>query len=181
MKKYMVLLLIFSQITFAFEVPQTIQGKDLVSGKNISIDLQEKDFTGSAVIFLSSHCPCSQSHTDEIKKLSQDFKKIKFVAINSNMDEDVDVAKKYFSETGFAFPVVRDEKAKYANQFKALKTPHAFLMNARGEILYSGGVTSSSQASQAEHLYLREALNDFSAGRDIKVKSGRTLGCMISR
>ncbi len=55
--------------------------------------------------------------------------------------KDAEETKKHFSETHFPFPVLQDKKSKWADQFGALKTPHAFVFNKSGELIYKGGVT----------------------------------------
>lgn len=159
----------------AFEV----RGKSLFDEKEIRVGTDAKK--GVVVVFLSAICPCSQSHTEEIAKLSQDFPEFHFVGVHSNADEGKDVALPYFNKSKLPFPIIQDRDAKIANEFKALKTPHAFVVLNDGSTVYQGGVSSSRDFSHADQKYLREALSDLKAGRKVKISEGRTLGCIISR
>jgi len=156
----------------------SIQGEDLLTGKKTEAVPKTK---GLVVTFLSARCPCSNSHVPLIEKLSQEFPEFQFVAIHSNADEPKDQAQKYFKDAHLTFPVIEDEKSKWANQLKASKTPHAFVMNSNGDILYKGGVTNSADAPSAGQQHLKEALTDIQAGNKVRKAEARSLGCAISR
>ncbi|MGZ5280075.1 MAG: redoxin domain-containing protein [Pseudobdellovibrionaceae bacterium] len=169
------LILLFSQATWA---GFSVQGEDLLTGQKVETLPKGR---GLVVTFLSARCPCSNSHVPLLKKLSQEFPEFQFLAIHSNADEPKEEAQKYFREAHLTFPVLRDEKTKLANQFKASKTPHTFVYNSNGDLLYKGGVTSSADAPSAAQQYLREALTDIQAGNKVRTAEARCLGCAISR
>jgi peroxiredoxin len=174
MKRWPIVLLFFSVNAWA----AVISGQSLLHGGNINIASGK---LGTVVIFMSAKCPCSNSHLNVVKKLAQDFKDYNFVAVHSNSDESVDQAKNYFSAAGLPFPVIEDAGDKIADEYKAFKTPHAFLIAADGKTVFKGGVTNSHEGESAEKNYLRDALSDVQAGRAVKVSEARTLGCAISR
>lgn len=156
-----------------------VQGKDFFLQKDISLSPANKK--ALVVVFLSSRCPCSNSHVTELKNLANEYPDFNYVAVHSNFDEDADVAKKYFKDQNFPFPVIKDEKAKLADQFKAFKTPHAFIIDANGKILYQGGISNSADCQRADRFLLREALVDLHNDKKVRTPEGRTLGCIILR
>lgn len=155
-----------------------ISGPEISTGKETSVKAASK---GLVVVFLSAVCPCSDSHITELKSLPKDFPDFSFIAIHSNADETVESSKKYFDQVKLPFPVIQDQKGKWLDQFKALKTPHAFVIKTGGEIVYQGGVSDSHDFSRAQHKYLREALEDVQSSHKIRTTEGRTLGCAIAR
>jgi thioredoxin-related protein len=155
-----------------------LSGQNIITDQNVKISPGKK---GTVVIFMSTKCPCSQSHMEVIKKLATDFKDFSFVGVHSNSDETREEGKKYFQNAALPFPIIQDSEEKLANELKAAKTPHAFLIATSGEIVYKGGVTNSSVGSSADKQLLRDALNDVENGRQVQVPEGRTLGCVISR
>jgi peroxiredoxin len=155
-----------------------ITGPDISSGKETSVKAVGK---GLVVVFLSAVCPCSDSHITELKSLHEAYPDFSFVAIHSNADESAEAAKKYFDQAKLPFSVIQDQKGKWLDQFKALKTPHAFVIKTGGEIVYQGGVSDSHDFSRAQHKFLREALEDVHADHKIRTAEGRTLGCAIAR
>lgn len=175
----LVLCLLFSVSALSGDFPASIEGPDLIDLKNLQF-LATKD-KPMVVVFLSAKCPCSNSHINELNSLSKEFSNFNFVAVHSNIDEDKKLAKEYFILAKLAFPIISDSSHKIADQFKALKTPHSFVINSQGEALYRGGVSDSSDCSKAEKLYLRLALEDIKQNRPVKVAMGRALGCNITR
>lgn len=161
-------------------VPLIAKGALTTDGTQKTIIFQTAEIA-TVVVFLSATCPCSDSHIPYLKKLKEEFPKINFLAIHSNVDEDQKVTEDYFKKVNLPFDVIQDDNAKLADAFKAYKTPHAFIISNKNKVLYEGGVTSSAKAHTASHFHLRDALEDLTEGREIKVKEVRTLGCAISR
>jgi thioredoxin-related protein len=157
---------------------EPVSGLEIKSGEMRSLVPSKK---GMAIVFLSITCPCSNSHVKELIKLSREYSDYDFVAIHANQDEELKDAKPYFAEAALPFPVLEDVNLTMAERFKARSTPHVFLLDAEGAVLYRGGVSSSKDCEKAGHLYLREALEDLAKGEKVRTPAGRTLGCFISR
>lgn len=161
-------------------LPEKITGSDVITGKSFSYDLNKQE-KATAIVFISAKCPCSMSHVNHLKELSIANPDIKFVGILSNVTETAELAKSTFENSGFSFPIIMDNKAEYAIAFGAVKTPHVFVVGNEKKILFYGGVTDSSNATQASKFYLKEALNAISKGEQPKEKEARALGCYIQR
>jgi hypothetical protein len=157
-------------------LPTAFEGVDLKTSNPVKLERGDK----TVVVFLSARCPCSASHETEIKHLAKEYSGFQFLGVNSNADEDAALAREHFSQSAFPFPVLRDEKSQLANEFGALKTPHAYLI-WRGEIVFEGGVDDSHDQTQAKKHYLREALQAVALGKNPEVARARTLGCAIAR
>ena len=156
-----------------------VDGADVMAKAPIHQTAEGKK--GIVVVFLSAKCPCSDSHIAEMKSLHKDYPEFSFVAVNSNTDESNDLAQEYFKRAGLEFPVIKDKNLELADRYKAFKTPHAFVMNNEGRVLYQGGVSSSRQFATADRKYLREALINIHNDKPVTMEEGRTLGCVISR
>lgn len=156
-----------------------------LTGKNVlTEEAQEVPFASSPVtvaIFMSAKCPCSASHEGLLKELSQQFKNFNFVAIHSNADEDAETTKAHFQQSQLSFPVIADARSHWADKLGALKTPHVYVFNSSGEIVYQGGVTDSHVGPSAKKHFLKEVLEDLQAGKTPRHKEGRALGCYIQR
>lgn len=182
------LLHIFWGLVFALALQSTpaftasssaVEGQAIVDGaKVVATPAGHK---GLVVVFLSSQCPCSNSHINELKSLVTDYPQFQFVGVHSNHDETVESARIYFTQAALPFPVIQDSDLKLADRFKALKTPHSFVLRPDGSIAFQGGVSSSHEFAQAEHKWLREALQDIKQDKKVRTASARTLGCAISR
>jgi len=168
-------LLIFTMPLFA---ASQLKGEDLFTGKEIEVKSGEK---GLVVVFLSAKCPCSISHMPELLELAKTNTKFTFVAVHSNVDETTAEAREYFTQAKLPFTIIKDHDAKIADQYKALKTPHAFVTDSNGKTVFQGGLSDSTDCSESGKRFLREALSDLMAGRKVRVANARPLGCAISR
>lgn len=179
--KELLFLLIFAfsfSAVAATSALKTIPTMPAVGGSAVKLDPKAK---GYVVVFVSAKCPCSNSHIAELKELASQFKEFQFFGVHSNIDETKEMTESYFKKADLPFPLVHDHKAALADELKAYKTPHAFVLSPDGEILYQGGVTNSSNAPKATEHFLKAALEDLKDGRKVKIANGRTLGCVISR
>lgn len=157
-----------------------VSGKSLKSGQERVFQIQGSH-KATVLVFLSAVCPCSNSHLVVLEALSEKHKDFQFVGIHSNADESLSDSEKYFKAASISFEVLQDSRSKIANQMKAFKTPHVFVISPEGQILYQGGVTNSSNAANATQPFLANALEDLSKGQKVRVSEGRTLGCIIVR
>lgn len=155
-------------------------GFDLIEKQNKVIKLSPNE-KGFVLVFLSAKCPCSHSHIRLLNDIKSEYSDFQFLAIHSNQDEKIELASDYFKSVNLNFKVIHDNKATIANQLSAFKTPHVFVMNASGEIIYQGGVTNSAQADRADQIFLREVLEDLKNNKVPRYREKRTLGCIINR
>ncbi len=160
---------------------ESVSGKSLKSGRDIAIAAQTVVKKATVVVFLSAVCPCSNSHISVLNELAEKYKDFQFIGIHSNSDEPVSASESYFKAAALSFDVIQDTGAKLADQFRAFKTPHVFVVSPDGQIVYQGGVTNSSFAPNANRQFLAEALEDISHGVKVRTAEGRTLGCVIAR
>ncbi len=172
------LTLLFSLNSLALVPPQG--GKDVVTGKEIKVTAPTK---ARVVVFLSAHCPCSAAHESVLATLHQRFtpQGVEFLAINSNANETETESKAHFTKARLPFPVIHDPKASWADQFGALKTPHAFVLDGNNDVVFSGGVDDSREAKPDSKQYLALALEAVLAGRKPDPSSVRAIGCVITR
>ncbi len=179
MKFVVLLILAYAEITIACTT-KPLSGKDFRTGTSVTID-PKLNSKGTVVLFLSAKCPCSRSHETSLEALAKEFPEVKFVAVHSNADENEELSGFHFKEAGLSFPVIRDQNARIADEFRALKTPHAFVVGPKGECWFDGGVDDTKDAAKATKHYLKAALTDLRDGREPKEKTVRTLGCVIKR
>ncbi len=182
MKQYLILFasILVSVNTWAAKEVSSIDGTNVLDDKFIHLETKSAA-KGTVVVFMSAKCPCSASHEGLLKDLSAQFKDFKFIAVHANSDETSAATKEHFTAAALPFPVIQDSKSRLANELGALKTPHAFIISPAGEILYQGGVTDSHVGPSAKKQFLKDALEDVQAGKAVRMKEGRALGCFIQR
>lgn len=123
---------------------------------------------GVAVVFLSCKCPYAAQARQPLAELYKTYgKKIAFVGINANQNEGLDDIKAD-AALSFAFPILRDEGAKIADEYGADRTPEAFVIDAEGVIRYHGGVAD-----------LGAALAAVAEGKAVAKPEAKAFGCTI--
>lgn len=144
--------------------------------KNISEHPSKKVF-----VFLSATCPCSEKSMAHLNQLSESYKEIEFVAVDETTGMDFEKSSKIFKEKGLKIAIVDDANFVVADLFNALKTPHAFILDEKNEVLFEGGVANLTDVSSATELYLKNALVQISEHKVVANSKPRTLGCYIKR
>lgn len=150
-------------------------------------DLYRSPSENKVILFLSSKCPCSCSHTEHLNQLHKKYHaKYEFwgVITESYSNSDLPWLRELYESEKFSFPIIWDPQQKLIQKYGALKTPHVTIVKGRGskeEILYQGGVSSKSQFVADSTHYLEENLQALSTTHQVKFKNGRSLGCYIQR
>ncbi|GJM60681.1 thioredoxin family protein [Persicobacter diffluens] len=160
-----------------------------IDGKMMSLaDLS--DNKGAIVIFTCNHCPYAKLYEDRIIALDKKYKGIGYpvVALNPN-DPKIEPADGYqemiqrSKEKGFTFPYLVDKDSKMAKTYGATRTPHVYLLQKEGTdyvVKYIGAIDNNAKnATQADKLYLADALEALIAGKAITKTSSKAIGCTI--
>jgi peroxiredoxin len=170
------------QLVYSINSPRELVGSDVADQSSIHALIRDSS-KGWVIVFLSARCPCSASHEQRLKDLYSEFAPFgfRFLGIHSNADESVEMTRRHFSESHLPFSVLQDDGTRIADRFGAFKTPHVFVLNPQGHILFQGGVDDSHFAQTAHRQYLKEALTAIAAGRSPPQREVRALGCIIKR
>jgi hypothetical protein len=159
-----------------------------INGKEISLQDAFKE-NGLLVMFSCNTCPYvikNQDRTREISKYALD-NNIGVIILNSNEgqrdgDDSFEAMKEYAKEQGYNWPYVVDEKSVVADAFGASRTPECYLFNKEETLVYHGAIDDNpSDPSNIKRVHLKEAINEMVNGKDVAVKTSRSVGCSIKR
>ncbi len=79
--------------------------------------------------------------------------------------------------------VLIDEKSKIARAYDARTTPHMYVVDPEGRLVYMGGIDDKPNTNQADvpkaKNYVRLALDAVNAGRPVETPVARPYGCSI--
>ena len=179
MRKTIILILTLLLSSCSSQPRTSLQSLKGVDHNNKEIEIKTNKSKATIIVFLSAFCPCSKSHLPLLGKMQEDNKDIQFIGIHSNYNENHAKAKSYFSKSKLNFPVIHDKDSSLAKRIGGLKTPHAFIVDNAGTIIYKGSVTNSSNASKAKENYLLQAINELNNGKAISTPVRKVLGCNI--
>lgn len=151
------------------------------------------DIDGIVVmIWQSKDCPWDRMRADGgysrvLSPLAKEYsaKGVTFVAINSNKGETVEQLAAYHKSAGLAYPILKDTGNKVADAYGAKTTPHIFIRDAAGKLIYRGGVekapSSPDKCGQMDEQYLVPVLNAALAGETLPYTETVSKGCSVKR
>lgn len=178
----------FGELPIGAEMPKgDVKMKD-VSGREVSLN-DAKKLNGLLVMFSCNTCPYvvrNQQRTSEICRYALD-NNVGVILVNSNegQRDDVDsfeAMKKYAKAQGYSWNYTVDKNSELADAFGANRTPENFLFNKEGKLVYHGATDDNpADENNVQRKHLREAIDDMLAGKDVRVKTSRSVGCAIKR
>ena len=167
--------------------PRTIDNFTLqdVNGKEWSLNaLKEKK--AIVVVFIGIECPISNAYAPVLTELHKKYgNDVQFLAINSNALDTPAKIKGHAKEYNLDIPVLKDTANVVADKFAAKRTPEAFILSPKGEVLYQGriddqfGVRYKREGPTRRDL--AEALDEVLAGKTVSKAKTDVAGCLISR
>jgi hypothetical protein len=159
-----------------------------VAGKEVSFK-DALNTKGLLVMFSCNTCPvvhAYQSRTIEICNYAKS-KDIGVILLNSNEGsrdngDSFSDMKDYASGQRYDWPYVVDENSVMANAFGATRTPECFLFNSENKLVYHGAVDDNQNGpDEVTRKHLRIAMDEMLQGKDVEVKTTRSVGCTIKR
>ena len=163
-----------------------IKMKD-ISGKEVSLN-EAKKKNGLLVMFSCNTCPYVIKNQQRTRDISNYALKneIGVILINSNegqrsSDDSYEAMKQYAKNQGYNWYYTIDEKSVLADAFGANRTPENFLFNQEGKLVYHGAIDDNPEESSVTRKHLKEAIDEMLNGKDVSVKTSRSVGCTIKR
>ncbi|HYD90999.1 MAG TPA: redoxin family protein [Flavobacterium sp.] len=159
-----------------------------ISGKEVTLKEAFKE-NGLLVMFSCNTCPAvkaNQGRTREISKYALE-KNVGIILLNSNEgqrdDEDsFEAMKDYAKKQGYNWFYAVDQNSVLADAFGANRTPECFLFNKEESLVYYGAIDDNPKdAENIKRAHLKEAINEMLNGKEVTVKTSRSVGCGIKR
>ncbi len=149
-----------------------------------------KDFADAKVLvifFTCNHCPYVTGSDEVTRRTVENFepKGVKFIGINSNSpntyeEDSFENMVKRMDQFNFPWLYLYDETQDIARAFGALKTPHLFVFNEEGFLVYTGrAVDNPRESSKITVNDLENALAELLAGKQISNPITNPIGCNV--
>ena len=150
-----------------------------VDGKVYSLE-NLKGAKAAVITFTCNQCPVSVAYEDRFVAFTKEYedKGVKFVAINVN-PETIQQMKARAEEKGFNFPYALDASGESAKAYGAQVTPHMFVLDADGKVVYIGAHDNNLDESKVSKAYVKEAVEAVLAGKTPETTKTRAVGCGI--
>lgn len=154
-----------------------------------------KDFKGKVVVleWLNHGCPFVKKHyvSKNMQSLQKEFTEkgvIWLSIISSAKGKQGHVDAKGASEDkikhlSLASHILLDETGEVGKKFKAITTPHMFIIDANQKLVYQGAIDSIASTDVEDVAkadpFFKNALLDVLAGRKIKNAKNKPYGCSV--
>ena len=90
--------------------------------------------------------------------------------------------KNYAKQQGYTWFYAVDQKSELADAFGANRTPECFLFNKEESLVYYGAIDDNPKDPEnVKRPHLKEAINEMLNGKEVTVKTSRSIGCGIKR
>ena len=160
-----------------------------LSGKQVRLS----DFKGKAVVleWFNPGCPfVKYAHTEGplVDMASKETEQgVVWLAINSGAEgmQGYELAEneKMVEQFGMKHPVLRDPDGAVGHLYGAEKTPHMFLIDDAGTLLYAGGIDNAPFGEVdggGERIgYLDQALAAMRGGKPVATPTAKAWGCTV--
>ncbi len=163
-----------------------------VNGKTVKLS----DFKGKNVVleWTNPGCPFVVKHygSNNMQSLQADAKAkgVVWLSINSTEKNHSDYlapamlnAKMNGEWKGAASYVLMDESGKTGQAYSAKTTPHMYVIDPAGKLVYAGGIDDKRSANPADvktaKNFVRAALDETLAGKPVTVATAQPYGCSV--
>lgn len=150
--------------------------KDVTTGENVSLS----DYEGKTVVlvFHSTTCPWYKMRDNGgydrvLAPMASEYadKDVVFLGINANKTESTEEIAKYVADHESPYKVLKDEGNVVADAYGAQVTPHIYVINKDGELVYRGAiekrVSNPGACGTSDTQYLKPVLEALLNGSEL--------------
>ncbi len=200
MKRISIFSILVFFLSFSFIVP--VNAQDFLKRKVVKIGepvpgfslkdthgnmVRRSDFAGTIlmIVFWSAKCPYEKRYDPRINEIVKDYrnKGVVVIGIDSNQNETLSEINEAIQDRDVQFSILIDPGSLVADTFGAITTPHAFIIDRSGLLVYEGSIDDQgwSDKNPISQNYARNALNA-TINDEILVKQvTKPFGCTIKR
>jgi len=158
-----------------------------LNGNTVSL----ADFKGKVVVleWTNPNCPFVQRlYRDEIMtKVQKKYTdKVVWLSVNSTSKPHQDylepsaLAAKYKEWKADHDAMLMDEDGTVGKMFDAKTTPHMYIIDAKGVLVYNGGIDDDPRGNKSERVnYVEAALDELIAGKAVGTTTSKPYGCSV--
>lgn len=150
------------------------------------VEVDPSRYAATILVFTSGGCPYALAWHDRLQHVGRDYsdKGVQLVQVVSNdattRPEDAPEAMaERVARAEIVGPYLHDVDQCLASAFGATATPEVFVLDPGGAVRYHGAPDGSYDDPTANAAWLRDALDDLLAGREVARPTTSPAGCSI--
>ena len=153
-------------------------------GKSVSLS----DYRGKIVVleWMNFECPFSRYHYETkntMVELANKYKdkNVVWLTVNSTSHTTPEPNKTFAKRHGLSYLILDDRSGKVGRAYGAETTPHMYIINPRGNIVYEGAIDDSPLGQKKEGVvnYVDNALAELTAGKAVSTTKTKPYGCTV--
>jgi peroxiredoxin len=140
----------------------------------------------TVVVFTANGCPYARAWHDRLQAVARDYAGLDVMVLQvvSNDDADhpedsLDSMRRRVAAGDFAGPLLHDAGQSAAQAYGATATPEVFVIDGAGVVRYHGAPDGNYDDPSLDAGWVRDALDDVLAGREVARPSTSPAGCSI--
>jgi peroxiredoxin len=188
MKIAAVAVLVIPMILYANQKP--VKAPDFKLKNYDGKEMKLADYKGKIVVleWINQECPFVRYHYEKkstMKELAKKYKekKVVWLAIDSTNHQKTEKNKEYAGKNKILHPILDDRSGKVGRAYKATNTPHMFIINTDGNIIYNGAIDNAplGRVPKDKELvnYVDKALTELTSGKVVTISKTKPYGCTV--
>lgn len=142
-----------------------------------------KAYRGKTVVleWTNPTCPFVEHHyqKDTMVKLAKAHPNVVWLTINSSYFTTAKANQKWAKAEGVK-TVLADPSGKVGQQYGAKTTPHMYVINPKGELVYQGAIDDNPHMDDKKTKnYIDMALKNIAAGQKVQIAETKPYGCSV--
>jgi peroxiredoxin len=135
--------------------------------------------------WLNPDCPFVKRHykAGTMKRLAAAYGEegVTWLTINSTHYMDQSSNQEFAKAHGLGQHILSDESGEVGHLYKARTTPHMFVINAGGTIVYNGAIDDDPRGNKGDEAtnHVSAALDELLAGKAVTVAETQPYGCSV--
>ncbi len=156
-------------------------------GKTVKLS----DYKGKVVVlqWFNPNCPAVKQHYTDGANTFNDLytkyhaKDVVFLAVNSGAKgtegNGTDLNAKAKKDWKIEYPILLDESGATGHAYGATNTPHMYIINKEGKLVYKGAIDNGNFGKNGDKNYVAAALDEVLAGTTVTNPETKAYGCSV--
>jgi peroxiredoxin len=148
------------------------------------------EYRGKTVVleWLNFECPFVKYHYGKPKtmiKLANKYKdkNVVWLAVNSTSHTTPEANKEFAQQQKLPYSILDDRSGRVGRAYGAKTTPHMYIINPRGRIVYEGAIDNAPLGKTPEGKdlvnHVDKALGEMITGKMVSTKETKPYGCTV--
>lgn len=140
--------------------------------------------------WINPECPFVKAHyqsdTMTMKKLAEKYtkdKKVVWLAINSSHFTTPQQNQDFIKQHELPYSILLDNSGKVGRLYGSTNTPHMFIIDGNGRIVYRGAVDNAPLGKKPQNEnyvnYVEKALDELLVGKEVTIAATKPYGCSV--